>query len=105
MKIIRIGARANHGSRSVELKMSKFRWNPTATSFDLTFTKAACDFATDARHNYTLRYSAKELASQLTMIAEASASMDAEEFAATFSEALPALFRLQMMASGLKLAA
>jgi hypothetical protein len=105
MKILRIGARANHGQKKVELKLSKLRWNPTVQAFDLTFANAAADFATDARHNYSVRYSAKELASQLTMLAEAGAAMDAEEFAETFAPTLPAVFRIQAMASGVKLAA
>ncbi len=105
MKIIRKGARANHGMRSVELKGSKLRWNPTVNTFDLTFANAATDFSTDARHTYNLRYSPSELAAQIAMLAEAGAAMDAEEFATVFAKALPALLRLQVMASGIKLAA
>jgi hypothetical protein len=105
MKIMRKGARADHGMKSVELKVSGLRWNPTTETFDVTFAGAATDFSTDARHNYYLRYSPAELATQLSMLAEAGASMDPEEFGAVFAKVMPALFRLQAMASGVKLAA
>ena len=104
MKILRKGARANHGLKKVELKPSKLRWNPTMAAFDLAFVGAATDFSTEARHFYTLRSTPAEQAAQLDMLAEAGAAMDAEEFAEVFAKVLPALHRLQIMASGIKLA-
>lgn len=105
MKILRRGARADHGTKSVDLKLSKMRYNPTVDALDVTFANAASDFATDARHNYTLRLTPKEQANLLSMLAEAGAAMDAEQFSEVFAPALPSLFKLQAMASGLRLAA
>jgi hypothetical protein len=105
MKILRKGARADHGVKSVDLRISKIRWNPTAETFDVNFVNAAKDFATDARHNYHLRFSPEEQATLLGMLTEAGAAMGAEEFASVFAKSLPAIFRLQVMASGVKLAA
>lgn len=104
MKIRRTGARANHGMRSVDLKLAQMRWNPTTETLDVSFAGAASDFSTPARHQYYLRFDAQEQAKWLDMLADAGASMDAEEFAETFGKSLGSLFRLQAMASGLKIA-
>lgn len=105
MKIFRKGANADHGTRSVELKVSKMVWNQAAEAFDITFAGAATDFATPSRHIYRLRFTPKELAAQLAMLVEAGSAMESEDFTATFQKALPSLFKLQAMASGLKIAA
>ncbi len=105
MKIIRKGARADHGAKTVELKVSKVRWNSTTDTFDVIFATAATDFSTEARHVYKLRYPPSELAAQLSMIADAAESMDPDDLVAVFGKALAALFRLQAMGSGLKVAA
>jgi hypothetical protein len=85
MKILRKGARADHGVKKVELKTSKLKWNATEEAFDLTFAGSAPDFSTDGRHIYKVRYTPAELASQLSMLADAATSMDAES-SPTFSE-------------------
>jgi len=105
MKILRRGASADHGTKSVELKIAKMQWAPAAEAFDITFTTAATDFSTGARHNYRLRFSPKELSTILQMLAEAGTAMDGDDFAATFQKAFPSLFKLQAMASGLRIAA
>lgn len=105
MKIRRSGAKANHGVTSVNLKLDKMRWNPTTETMDVSFSGAATDFSTPARHHYYLRFDSDEQAKWLDMLAEASASMDPEEFAQTFAKSLPSLFKLQARASGLKIAA
>jgi hypothetical protein len=103
MKILRKGASADHGMRSVELKPSKLKWNGSMEAFDLTFAAPARDFATPSRHSYRVRQTPAEMAAQLSMLAEAAEAMDLEDFSATFAKVLPALFRLQAMASGVKL--
>jgi len=105
MKIVRKGAKADHGVKTVELKPAKMRWNATFDTFDVLFSAAARDFNTSGRHIYKLRYLPSELAAQISMLADAAEGMDAEEFAETFSKVSPALFKLQAMASGLRLAA
>lgn len=105
MRILRKGARADHGTKSVELKGAKLQWNPTVGAFDQTFAKAARDFSTDGRHQYKLRLTPDEQADQLVMLADTASSMDPEDFQEAFRKALGALFRLQAMASGMKLAA
>jgi hypothetical protein len=105
MKIRRKGARADHGMKYVELKLASMKWNPTAEALDVSFAGAASDFSTPARHFYYLRFDPAEQAKWLDMLVEAGTSMDAEEFAAEFKKALPSLFKLQAMASGLKIAA
>lgn len=105
MKIRRKGARADHGMKFVELKLAQMRWNPTTETLDVSFGGAASDFSTPARHHYFLRFDPEEQAKWLDMLAEAGASMDAEEFAQTFGKSLASLFRLQAMASGWKIAA
>jgi len=105
MKILRKGARADHGMKSVELKPAKVEWNRTSDTFDLTFSHAATDFNTEARHKYKIRSSAMEQAAQLTMLAAAATLMDRDEFITAFAPALPALFKLQAMAIGVKVAA
>jgi hypothetical protein len=105
MKIMRKGARADHGMKSVQLKIAKMRWNPTVETLDVSFTSAASDFNTPARHNYFLRFDPEEQAAWLDMLVEAGASMDAEQFASVFGKSFPSLFKLQAMASGLKIAA
>lgn len=105
MKIRRSGARANHGVKSVDLKLAKMRWNPTTETLDVSFGGAATDFSTPARHYYYLRFDPEEQARWIDMLAEAGASMDAEQFAETFAKSLPSLFKLQARASGLKIAA
>src|SRR5690348_8977336 len=101
MKIRRKGARADHGIKSVDLRLANMRWNPTAETLDVSFASAATDFSTSARHHYFLRFDPEEQAKWLDLLAEASASMDAEEFAAKFAKSLPSLFKLQARASGL----
>ena len=105
MKILRKGARADHGVRSVTLKLSKMKWNATEEAFDVEFAGAAADFSTEGRHVYKVRYAPDEMARQLALLADAATGMDSEDFATVFGKALPALFRLQAMASGVKLAA
>lgn len=103
MKILRRGAKADHGFRKVELKNPKLKWNPTIGAFDLSFAGPATDFATDGRHNYTVRQSPQELASQMIQLAKEGSAMDAEEFASIFGPTLSALTKLQIMASGIRL--
>jgi hypothetical protein len=105
MKIFRKGAKADHGVRSVELKRPTVRWNPTHDTFDVNFSGPANDFATNSRHNYTLRWEPPELASILNQLADQALSMDADEFKGTFAGSLPAILRLQLLASGVRLAA
>ena len=105
MKILRRGASANHGTKSVELKIAKMQWTPAVDSFDITFTSAATDFSTGARHAYRLRFSPIELTKVLQMLVEAGATMEGDDFVETFQTALPSLFKLQAMASGLRIAA
>jgi hypothetical protein len=105
MKIMRKGARADHGMKSVDLKIAKMRWNPTSETLDISFSSAASDFSTPARHNYFLRFKAEEQAAWLDMLVEAGAAMDSEQFAEVFRSAFPSLFKLQAMDSGLKIAA
>jgi hypothetical protein len=105
MKIMRKGAKADHGVRSIDLAKPAMRWNPTQDTFDLKFAGPTYDFATTSRHNYTMRIQPSEMASIISQLAEQAMSMDADEFTLTFRETLPSLLRLQMMASGVKLAA
>lgn len=105
MKIRRSGARANHGVTSVDLKLAKMRWNPTTETLDVSFGGAATDFSTPARHHYFLRFDPEEQAQWLDLLAEASTSMDPEEFAEIFSKTLPSLIKLQVRAAGMKIAA
>jgi hypothetical protein len=105
MKIMRRGASANHGTKSVELKIAGMKWNPTVETFDVQFANAATDFSTGARHDYWLRFSPAELASVIERLVAAGAAMEADDFTETFQKALPSLFKLQAMASGLKIAA
>jgi hypothetical protein len=71
----------------------------------VSFSGAARDFATDARHNYNLRLEPPEVASILNQLAEQALSVDPDEFRAVFGTSLPAILRLQLLASGVKLAA
>jgi hypothetical protein len=105
MKILRRGARADHGTRSVELKVAGVKWNPTAEAFDVTFSGAVSDFSTNARHHYWLRFSPDELVTLVRQLPEAGSSMQAEDFAEVFQKASPSLFKLQAMASGVRIAA
>ena len=105
MKILRKGASADHGMRSVELHKPSLKWNPTQDAFDVRFADPAYDFATNSRHTYTVRFNPPELASILSQLGEQALSMDADEFRETFCGSLPAILRLQLLASGVKLAA
>jgi hypothetical protein len=105
MKILRRGARADHGTKSVELKVAGLKWNPTAEAFDVTFAGAVTDFSTYARHQYWLRFSPEELVTLLRLLPDAGSSMQAEDFAEVFQKASPSFFKLQAMASGFRIAA
>jgi hypothetical protein len=105
MKILRRGARADHGTRSIELKVAGLKWNPTAEAFDITFNGAGTDFNTYAKHHYWLRFSPEELVMLLRQLPDAGSAMQAEDFAEVFQKASPSLFKLQAMASGFRLAA
>jgi hypothetical protein len=105
MKILRKGARANHGLKAVNLKPSKMQWSATAEAFDITFASSATDFNTDARHVYRMRYAPGELAAMLSMLSEAAESMGAEDFASVFGKVASDIYRLHAMACGLKVAA
>ena len=105
MRIMRRGAKSDHGVSGVELKNPKLKWNSTAEKFDVLFTGAATDFSTPSKHNYNLRFDPDELASLFSSLALEGAAMDSEEFAEAFARVLPAMTRIQMMASGIKLAA
>ncbi len=102
MEIRRRGASANHGTKAVALKISKMQWMPASEVFDITFSGAATDFSTGGRHHYRLRFSAKELATLVQNLADAAPAMDGDEFAETFQKASPSLFKLQAMASGMR---
>lgn len=105
MKIIRKGARANHGLKSVALKLADVRWNSTAEGFDVTFAGSAEDFTTEARHVYRLRFTAAEMATLIGKMGGAAESMGAEEFGEVFGKHSADLYRLHAMACRLKLAA
>jgi hypothetical protein len=105
MKILRRGARADHGTKAIDLKVSGLKWSSTAEAFDVTFVGAVRDFSTNARHQYWLRFSPQELAMLIQGLPEAGASMEGDDFAEVFQKASPSLFRLQAMASGMKVAA
>jgi hypothetical protein len=102
MKILRKGARANHGVKSVELKNPKLKWNSTYDTFELTFPNSASDFTSDARHNYRIRIDAGEMSAILVMIGQESSSLDSEDFVSSFSKAIPSLEKMRLMACGLK---
>ena len=102
MEIRRRGASANHGTKSVKLKLSKMQWMPAAEAFDITFASAATDFSTDARHQYRLRFSPQELATIVEILADAASAMDSDDFAGTFQKASASLFKLTAMASGIR---
>lgn len=104
MKILRRGATANHGYRSVDLKNPWVRWNPTADAFDVGFKDAASDFATQARHIYHLRIDPAEMAKILTQIADQAMSMETDEFIGAFGGSAPAFLRLHLLSSGIRLA-
>lgn len=105
MKILRRGASANHGYRAVDLKQKSLRWNSSAGAFDVSFDGAARDFATHARHIYLLRIEPNEMAQMLNQFAEQALSMETDDFIAVFGNSIPALLRLQLLASGIRLAA
>jgi hypothetical protein len=105
MKILRRGASADHGYRSIELKRPSCRWNPTADAFDVSFAEATRDFATQGRHIYYLRIEPSEMAQILKQFAEQALSMETDEFVAVFGDSVPAFLRLQLLASGIRLAA
>ena len=105
MKILRRGARADHGTKSIDLKIAGLRWNPTAEAFDVTFAASVRDFSTKGRHQYWLRFSPPELLGLIQGLPEAGASMEGNDFAEVFQKASASLFRLQAMAAGIKVAA
>jgi hypothetical protein len=102
MKILRKGARADHGVKTVELKGPKFKWNSTCDAFELTFPTSARDFTGDARHNYRIRLDSGEMAAILKMMGEEASALDAEEFASSFAKTIPSLERMRLMACGIK---
>jgi len=62
MKIDRFGSSRNHGMSTITLQEPKFWWNPGAAQFEIR-KEAVQDFSTDAAHDYTLSFSADEIAS------------------------------------------
>ena len=104
MHILRRGARADHVTRSISLKIADLKWNGSAGAFDINFSGAASDFSTDARHHYWLRFSPDEIVTLLQSLPAAGASMEGKDFADVFQKAASSLFRLQAMASGLRVA-
>lgn len=105
MKIRRRGATANHGYRSVDLDQPSLRWNPTHEAFDISFSGGARDFATPAHHIYKIRIDPSEMAEVLKQFSDQAMSMDTDEFIAVFGHSAPALLRLHLLASGIRLAA
>ena len=99
MKILRRGARADHGPKSIEIKRMKHRWNPTSETFDSTSVGASIDFSTPARHNYTLKRTLEEISAEIQSLGDDCKNIDADEFAAIFGPALPALVRIAARAS------
>lgn len=99
MRISRRGASADHGWRSVELKKLKFRWNPTNEAFEILSGAPASDFATHARHNYTLKLSLGELAQMVRALGAECRGIESEEFVEKFAPAVPALVRVMARAS------
>ena len=78
MEISRIGAAANHGSRSVRINELQFAWQIGSATMQAKSAKSVGDFATESRHRYTIRMSLEEVGLLLESLAKDCAEIEDE---------------------------
>ncbi len=94
MRVVRRGARADHGQRQISFSEFSLDWDVGTRTFDLTPSTAVRDFSTDARHNYTFEFSPNDIVKILKGIDENMVSIDQSSFIESFEAAVPALMRI-----------
>ena len=77
MKISRIGAAADHGTRSVNLPDPKYTWTAIDNSLKIRHGKAR-DFSTTANHSYVIAITETEIIQILSTLAAAGMNVDAD---------------------------
>jgi hypothetical protein len=100
MKIIRSGARANHGQSQIEFNAPKFFWVKGDATITIRQSNVK-DFSTSAHHSYTVRITAEEVNELLQVLSVAAASEPAF-FEKALEPALKSILCLQHVVAGLK---
>jgi hypothetical protein len=100
MKITRSGARAHHGYTTIDLSDYEVEWDEDTRSLKLLSGNIG-DFSTDARHDYELTLTLRDVNRIIDAAAEAATGVGRDEVLTELSGSLRSMLRIVVTSVGL----